>query len=115
MKTKQPADSDERLGAVLREWQVDAPLPPRFQEQVWKRIARAEAPVASPFWAGLNRLFEAVVPRPAFAYSYVAALMVLGVAAGATTAQMKNHQLGTTLSARYVQSVDPYHAETSQP
>lgn len=115
MKSRQPADSNERLSAVMHEWRVDAPLPPRFQEQVWQRIARAEVPAASPFWTGLRRLFEAVIPRPAFAYSYVAAFLVLGVAAGAATAQMKNNQLGTTLSVRYVQLVDPYHAEPSQP
>ena len=115
MKSNQEPDQDERLRAVLREWVVDAPLAPRFQDQVWQRIARAEAPSASSFWAGLVRLVEVVLPRPRIAFSYVAALLVLGVAAGSVTAQIKSRHLDATLSAHYVQSVDPFRADSSQP
>jgi hypothetical protein len=115
MTPNQNPDSDERLRKVLREWVVDAPLPPRFQEQVWKRIARAEAPSESLFWTGLARLVEVVLPRPKIAFSYVAALLVLGVTAGSVTAQIKSSQLDATLRARYVQAVDPYRADSLQP
>jgi hypothetical protein len=115
MKPNQDPDSDERLRSVLREWVVDAPLPPRFQEQVWKRIARAEAPSQSLFWTGLARLVEVVLPRPKVAFSYVAALLVLGVTAGSVTAQIKSSHLDATLRARYVQAVDPYRADPPQP
>jgi hypothetical protein len=108
-------DSDERLRSVLREWVVDAPLPPRFQEQVWKRIARAEAPTESSFWTALARLVEVVLPRPKIAFSYVAALLVLGVTAGSVTAQIKSSHLDATLRARYVQAVDPYLPDSPQP
>jgi hypothetical protein len=115
MKTNQAPDNDERLRTVLNEWVVDAPLPPRFQDQVWQRIARAEVPSGSSFWAGLVRLVEVVLPRPGIAFSYVAALLVLGVAAGSVTAQIRSSHLDATLSARYVQSVDPYRMDASQP
>jgi predicted membrane-bound dolichyl-phosphate-mannose-protein mannosyltransferase len=115
MKQNQNPESDERLRAVLREWVVDTPLPPRFQDQVWKRIARDEVPSASSFWAWLVRLVEVVLLRPRIAFSYVAALLVLGVAAGSVAAQIKSNRLDATLSTRYVQSVDPYRADSSQP
>jgi len=115
MKPNQNPDSDERLRKVLREWVVDTPLPPRFQDQVWKRIARAEAPSESSFWSKLARLVEVVLPRPRIAFSYVAALLVLGVTAGSVTAQIKSSQLDATLRARYVQAVDPYRTDSPQP
>jgi hypothetical protein len=115
MKPNQNPDGDERLRKVLREWVVDAPLPPHFQDQVWKRIARAEAPSESLLWTRLARLVEVVLPRRKVAFSYVAALLVLGVTAGSVTAQIKNSQLDATLRARYVQAVDPYRADSPQP
>ena len=115
MKPNQRPDNDEPLRDVLREWGVDAPLPPRFQDQVWQRIARADVRSESPFWVKLVRLLEVVLPRPKVAFSYVTALLVLGVAAGSGMAQIKGSRLEATLSTHYVQSVDPYRAETSQP
>jgi hypothetical protein len=115
MKPNQEPDHNERLRAVLREWVVNTPLPPRFQDQVWQRITRAEGRSESSFWAGLVRLVAVVLPRPKIAFSYVAALLVVGVAAGSVTAQIKSSHLDATLRARYVQSVDPYRADASPP
>jgi hypothetical protein len=115
MKPNQEPDDDKRLGAVLGEWSVDNPLPSRFQDAVWQRIAQAEVRPESAFWAGLIRLVEVVLPRPKFAFAFVAILMVLGVAGGAVTARVKSSHLDETLRARYVQTVDPYRAETPRP
>lgn len=104
-------NNDKRLRSVLREWVVDTPLPPRFQEQVWKRIARTEALPALGLWNGVSRWLDAVLPRPKVAFAYIAALMILGVAAGAITAQVKSSHLNAALGERYVQSIDPYRAE----
>src|SRR5512136_543895 len=114
MKPNQPREDDESLRRVLRQWTVDAPLPPRFQEQVWERIARAEVQPAPTLWASLSRWLEVALPRPRFAFSYVAALLVVGVAAGSLAAQARTSRLETDLSVRYVQSVDPYHADLSR-
>ena len=111
----QTPDNDEHLRAGLREWVVDNPLPPRFQEQVWQRIARAEARPESGLWRRLIRLVEEALPRPRIAFSYVATLLILGVAAGSVTAQLRSSHLNADLSTRYVQSMDPYRADTSQP
>ena len=115
MKPNQKPDNDERLRGVLREWVVDAPLPPRFQEQVWQRITRAETPPAPTPGAWLWRLVEGVLPRPGFAFAYLSVLLVFGLAAGAVAAQIKTSRLNSELSLRYVQSVDPYRADPSSP
>lgn len=113
MNPNQIPDDDQALLQVLRQWTVDAPLPLRFQEQVWQRIARAEAQPAPSLWASITRLVEVLVPRPKFAFSYVAALFVLGVAAGSLVAQARTRRLDADLGSRYIQSLDPYRAGPS--
>lgn len=96
------------LDRVLKQWVVDAPLPPRFQEQVWQRIAPSEVGSSRSFRSLLTRFMEVVLPQPKIAYSYVTALLVLGLAASAWAAEKQNSRLQTSLSSRYLQSVDPY-------
>jgi hypothetical protein len=115
MKPNQTHDDDESLRRVLHQWTVDTPLPPRFQEQVWQRIARAEIQPAPTLWASLSRSVEVLVPRPKFAFSYVAALLVFGVAAGTLAAQATTRRLNADLGLRYVQTLDPYHAAAPHP
>ncbi len=111
---QQPDPNDEQLQSVLRQWVVDTPLPPRFQEQVWRRIERAETPAGAGFWAVLSQWIEAALPRPKVALSYITALLLLGVTAGSLAAQAKSSQLNTALSTKYVQSIDPYRSELPQ-
>ena len=115
MRPNHEPEKDRAQDKVLKQWVVDAPLPPRFQEQVWRRIARTEARPAPTLWASLRRLIEVALPQPKFAYSYVAALLVLGVAAGSWAAQRETNRLGVALGSRYVQSVDPYHHSVQEP
>ncbi len=104
-------ENENALNKVLRQWTVDAPLPPRFQEQVWQRIGKREARSEPAPWAGLWRLIDVVLPRPRFAYAYLAILLVSGVAAGSVAAQIRTNRLDSELSMRYVQSIDPYRAD----
>jgi hypothetical protein len=113
--SEQGPENPEPLEALLRQWTVEAGLPPRFREEVWQRIARGQARQAPPLWAGLMRLFEVVLPRPKVAFGCVAALLALGIAAGSWAAQIKSNRLQATLGLRYVQSLDPYRAGNSQP
>jgi hypothetical protein len=115
MKLHQTSGDDEALRRTLREWTVDAPLPPRFQERVWERIARAETEAPASLWPALSRLVEVVLPRPGFALPYVAVLLALGVAAGSLAAQARTRRVQTDLGLRYVQSVDPYRTGVSHP
>ena len=111
MKAKQNPEDDPALRRVLHEWKADAPLPPRFQEGVWRRIEQAERDAeALGLWAALSRWLEAVLPRPKFALSYVCAVLVLGLAAGSFAAQAATKRVNAELGARYVQSVDPYRS-----
>ncbi len=115
MEPNHKFENDEGLSQVLRQWTVDTPLPPRFHEEVWQRIARAETRPESTFWAGLSRLVEVLLPRPRVAFSYVALLLALGIAAGSLAAQSRTRRLDADLSLRYVQSVDPYRSDTLHP
>jgi hypothetical protein len=115
MKSMNKPENDDHLSNILQEWTVSDALPARFQEQVWKRICLAEGAGKPALWPTLVRLVEVMLVRPKFALSYVAALLVLGLVAGAVAAQVKTSHLDATLSVRYVQSIDPYWVGSSQP
>ena len=113
MNANQDPEKDQAVDSALKEWVVDAPLPPRFQEQVWQRIARAE--VSTSIWRRLPRLIGTHLPRPGFAYSYVAILVLVGVVSGALAAQHATHRLNAALGAQYMQSVDPFKMVAMNP
>jgi hypothetical protein len=74
----QPPD-DGRLRALLRESWPAPPLPPRFQESVWRRIANAETraiQTPSPF-AWLESWVERLL-LPRFALASLALVLVAG-------------------------------------
>jgi hypothetical protein len=108
VKNPKPIQSDEALSKTLRQWNVNATLPARFQEGVWQRIARLEAAsnpgVFQPF---LNWL-EATFRRPKLAVSYVMVILLLGLTTGYWQARGKSAQIESQWRAHYVQSVDPY-------
>ena len=115
MKSNSKPEDNEPMESLMQEWRLEAPLPPRFQEQVWQRIARAEAQPQTTVWVRLTRLVEVLLPRPKVAFAYVAALVVFGMAAGSVIAQIRTSHVEAALGARYVQSVNPYQAEVPQP
>jgi hypothetical protein len=110
MKTDQPGNQDQALHKVLQEWRTEASLPPGFQDQVWRRIERAQASAAPSVWAALSHWIEAVLPRPALATSYVAVLLAVGVTAGWSQAHQQNSHARDELGQRYVRALDPYQA-----
>lgn len=112
MKTEIVTAEDTRLLALLRECKVAVTLPPRFQEGVWRRIARNEEQLSVLFTLRTKfaRWINTMLPRPALAVSYVAVLLVIGASAGWAQARQEKTRVSVELSARYVQSVDPYQA-----
>jgi len=65
-----PRHHDEPLARCSKEWRSAAPLPPRFQEQVWQE-SNALKRNQSPVWAFIDHLVGTVLPRPALAASYL--------------------------------------------
>jgi hypothetical protein len=93
---------DKKLSTLLRASRMAGQsLPPRFQENVWRRIEDAEAPVKSGSWLDA---IAALVLRPRFACTTVAALVLagalLGTYQGTQTARQREQ-------ARYVAAVAP--------
>ena len=111
MIRNQEPEKRDGLDQLLAEWTVDASLPPRFQEGVWRRIRSAEEGVETGFWARLL----AALPRPKIAVSYVVVVLLAGIVAGSMTAQFQARHLKQALSARYVHSIDPYLEPGSLP
>ena len=108
MKPEIPNDPDRARHQTLRDWKVDASLPPRFDEGVWKKIERAESVGTVNLWAVLRiRLAEAFA-RPSLAVSYVVVLLLVGSAAGYWQGQIASQRADEKFSAQYVAAVDPY-------
>ena len=111
MKANEPND-DVPLDALLQEWKLKSSLPPRFNEQVWRRIERAEtAPAPS---ISLPTVFAnwiaTLLTRPALATAYVTVLLAIGASVGWGQARQETARVTSHLSARYAQAVDPYRS-----
>lgn len=95
---------DTKLSALLRQGRVSPDLPPRFQENVWRRIENAEAPVsAKPGLSWLDAL-AALMLRPRFALATATALVVAGALLGARAGDLAANQ---TAQAQYLTAVAP--------
>ena len=102
MKTNNPHPEDAKLSGLLREARAATPLPPRFQQNVWRRIEDAEAPAGSASW--LDAL-AALILRPRFALAAAAALVFVGVFMGAAEGrQVAQHDA----QMNYLASVAPH-------
>ena|SRR2546425_5630019 len=96
------------LNEKLKSWNVSGPLPPRFQENVWKRVAARDKSPAISFWRALEQRLTSAFLRPAFASAYLALLLAAGLGTGYWQGRAKTAQLDKALAAKYVQAVDPY-------
>jgi hypothetical protein len=93
--------NDSKLSDLLRESRQSPALPPRFQENVWRRIEDAEAPVESGSWLDA---IAALVLRPRFAFATVTALVLAGVLLGTYEGA---HTARQNEEARYLALVAP--------
>ena len=110
MKNIEPGEKNEALSKALQEWKVTTPLPPRFQEQVWQRIAHAEGHAQPPLWSQFLGWLETALPRRAVAASYVTILLLAGLTAGFWESRHAAAEMDDALGRRYVQMVDPFQA-----
>ena len=104
------SSEDESLRKLLGEWKIADPLPPRFKEQVWRRVARtAETTTARELWEVWQRWLESLFARKAVALAYLTLLLAVGLTAGQVNGQAREQRGHAQLAARYIQSIDPYH------
>lgn len=92
---------DARLHALLHSTRPAPSLPPRFQENVWRRIEKAETPVKSESW--LDAL-AALILRPRFALTTATALVVAGTLFGVYEGNVVANQ---TAQSQYLAAVAP--------
>jgi hypothetical protein len=103
--------SDSELREKLAAWRIEAPLPPDFQQRVWKRIAVREAASVDPPWLTWlkNRLISAArVSVPRLALATVVVGLLIGTTTGVVEASRWNSATWNRLEAKYVQSIDPF-------
>ena len=102
MKEENIQPDDIKFSALLREGRVSPALPPRFQQNVWRRIEDAEAPAKTDSW--LDAL-AALILRPRFAVVAAAVLLLAGVLAGALDGRQRARH---DAEMNYLASVAPH-------
>ena len=94
-------NEDAKLAGLLRAARSSPSLPPRFEQNVWRRIESADAPDAPVSWLDL---LAGLILRPRLAVATVAVLMLAGIMLGTIEGAKVVRQ---DLQARYVASVAP--------
>ena len=95
---------DSKLTALLRDARPAPALPPRFQQNVWRRIEDAETSVKSESWLDA---MASLVLRPRFAVAAAAVLLLTGIFAGmADGRQLAQHDA----QVNYLAAVAPHAA-----
>jgi hypothetical protein len=97
-------ESQQRLKNLLRDSKTEAELPPRFESEVWHRIASSQEKRASRW--NFDWLFR-VTAQPRLAFAVVVAAMILGGGLASWRAQENYHHELAVGEAHYIQSVDP--------
>ena len=110
MNSQNENNAEALVERALRDWKIKEPLPPRFHDQVWRRIERTEAEAAEGFWVQLTRWVNRTFAKPSLAVSYITLLLLAGLLAGYWQARVEKTRTVESLSSRYVQMIDPYQA-----
>jgi hypothetical protein len=95
---------DIKLQTLLRGNRPAPSLPPRFQQDVWRRIEDADLSARPAAW--LDAL-AALVLRPRFALAAATALVLAGIFLGALDGRQEARQ---EAQANYLASVAPHSA-----
>lgn len=106
MNPSAPNPDDPKLRGLLRAAHPAEALPPRFQENVWRRLERAERraeATSTPGW--LDALMRGIL-RPAYATAGLVALILTGTWMGIREGDGRVHLADR---ARYVAAVSPFH------
>lgn len=104
MKNQPLQPDDAKLTALLRASRPVPSLQPRFQEAVWRRIQRAETESRAVSWLEAVDQLAVWLLRPRRALAGIAALIAVGVLAGAISGISTVKQ---TAQERYLAAVAP--------
>ena len=109
-KSNPDKGGDEALDALLQEWTLDAFPRPGFESAVWRRIERGRKlrPRGLGVWGRWMDTLLAGLSRPSMAAASIVLFLTLGAAGGWARARQERERITETVSARYVQTVDPY-------
>jgi hypothetical protein len=103
MNDSRPSSEEAKLQELLRSARPTAELPPRFQENVWRRIEHA-APSHTRTSAGWLDALAAWVLRPQLAFAVAAVIVLAGAGLGWNSGERLAHN---EAQARYVSAVAP--------
>jgi hypothetical protein len=99
-----PPSDEIKLSELLRTTRPTAELPPRFQENVWRRIENAEASQLKANSAGWLDALATWILRPQLAFAFAAVLVLMGVSLGWNSGERLAR---SEAQARYVAAVAP--------
>ena len=106
---------NDSLHERLQEWHVHPTIPPRFQAEVWAKIAARETERGP---ASFSEFLRWLFPSPVFLrFATVTAMGILaiGVAFGQVAARSTNERHEITLAQHYAASIDPYLRMAAHP
>lgn len=99
-------NTDENLKRQLSAWNVEIEVPPRFQSEVWAKIAAREK-TQHAWWESLRDIFATAFAQPQMAGAVVALGLALSVGTAFFKAQDSNALMGRELESRYVATINP--------
>lgn len=82
MKENDLNQNDAALSTLLRAARSTPALPPRFQENVWKRIERADKSESATARAGWLDALATWILRPQLAFAVATVLVLMGIGLG---------------------------------
>lgn len=99
MNTHKQNSDEGQLSILLRESRAQPTMPPRFQENVWRRIEQAEVRPTSASWL---EALAVLLLKPRFAIATAAIMLVTGTLLGSMNGQAQARQVA---QERYVTTV----------
>ena len=104
MKEPKPNPEDMKLSTLLRASRASPSLPPRFQEEVWRRIEESDALARPASGSGWLDSLATLVLRPRFAFTTAVMLIIAGALFGA---QVGSQAARREAQERYITAVAP--------
>lgn len=106
------ASAPDPLDPLLDRWKAvspPAPTPEALSQEVWRRIADAEASNAD---SGFFGRIEAAFSRPSFAFAFVAACTLFGLFLAEVRVSRQQAQRNVQIAQAYIQLIDPLLQDT---